>query len=126
MIFARKVWKLLVAIKDGLVLLLLLMFFMALYAALTMRPSAGQIREGALLLKLEGSVVEEPAEIDPLSVLLSGQAPDRQYRARDLARAIRAAADDRRIKAVVLDLSKFGGGGQVHMEDLGAAIGSPS
>ena len=122
MIFARKVWKLLVGIKDGLVLLLLLMFFMALYAALTMRPSAGQVREGALLVKLEGAVVEEPAEIDPVSVLLSGQAPARQYRARDLTRAIRAAADDNRIKAVVLDLSKFGGGGQVHMEDLGAAM----
>jgi protease-4 len=122
MTFARKVWKLLVAIKDGLALLLLLLFFMALYAVLTMRPNAGQVREGALLLNLEGTVVEEPAEIDPLSVLLSGQAPERQYRARDLARAIRAAADDRRIKAVVLDLSKFGGGGQVHMEDLGAAM----
>lgn len=122
MTFARKVWKLLVAIKDGLVLLLLLLFFMGLYAVLTMRPSAGQVREGALLLSLEGSVVEEPAEIDPVSVLLSGQAPDRQYRARDLTRAIRAAADDKRIKAVVLDLSKFGGGGQVHMEDMGAAM----
>lgn len=122
MTFARKVWKLLVAIKDGLVLLFLLLFFMGLYAVLTMRPNAGQVREGALLLALEGAVVEEPAEIDPVSVLLSGQAPERQYRARDLVRAVRAAADDKRIKAVVLDLSKFGGGGQVHMEDLGAAM----
>lgn len=122
MTFARKVWKLLVAIKDGLALLLLLLFFMLLYAVLTMRPNAGQVREGALLLKLEGTVVEEPAEIDPVAVLLSGQAPDRQYRAHDLTRAIRAAADDKRIKAVVLDLSKFGGGGQVHMEDIGAAM----
>jgi protease-4 len=122
MIFARKVWKLLVAIKDGLALLLLLMFFSGLYAVLTMRPSAGQVREGALLLKLDGPVVEEPADIDPLSVLLSGSAPAKQYRARDLARAINAAADDKRIKAVVLDLSQFGGGGQVHMEDLGAAM----
>ncbi len=122
MIFARKVWKLLVAIKDGLALILLLMFFSLLYAVLTMRPSAAQVREGALLLKLDGSVVEEPAEIDPVSVLLSGQVPARQYRARDLVRAIRAAADDKRIKAVVLDLGKFGGGGQVHMEELGAAM----
>lgn len=122
MIFARKVWKLLVAIKDGLALLVLLMFFTALYAALTMRPGAAQVREGALLLKLDGAVVEEPADIDPVSVLLSGEAPARQYRARDLVRAVRAAADDKRIKAVVLDLGKFAGGGQVHMEDLGAAM----
>ena len=120
--FARKVWKLLVAIKDGLALLLLLMFFTGLYAVLTMRPNAGQVREGALLLKLDGSVVEEPAEIDPVTILLSAEAPARQYRSRDLVRAVRAAADDKRIKAVVLDLSKFTGGGQVHMEDLGAAM----
>ena len=120
--FARKVWKLLVAIKDGLSLILLLMFFTGLYAVLTMRPNAGQVREGALLLKLDGSVVEEPAEIDPVTLLLSTQAPARQYRARDLVRAVRAAADDRRIKAVVLDLSRFTGGGQVHMEELGAAM----
>ena len=120
--FARKVWKLLVAIKDGLALLLLLMFFTGLYAVLTMRPNAGQVREGALLLKLDGSMVEEPADIDPVTLLLSTQAPARQYRSRDLVRAVRAAADDKRIKAVVLDLSKFTGGGQVHMEDLGAAM----
>ena len=35
MLFARKVWKLLVAVKDGLVLLLMLLFFLMLYAALT-------------------------------------------------------------------------------------------
>ena len=34
MIFARKVWKVLVAIKDGLALMLLLLFFMVLFAAL--------------------------------------------------------------------------------------------
>ena len=37
MAFARKVWKLLVAIKDGLVLLFMLLFFAALYAVLTFR-----------------------------------------------------------------------------------------
>jgi len=50
MIFARKVWALLVGIKDALVLLLLLLFFMGLYGLLTARPSPGQVREGALLL----------------------------------------------------------------------------
>jgi protease-4 len=37
----------------------MLLFFMALYAALTARPSAGTLRDGALLLSLKGSVVEE-------------------------------------------------------------------
>jgi protease IV len=120
--FARKVWKLLVAIKDGLALVLLLMFFSALYAVLTMRPGPAQVRDGALLLKLEGSVVEEPAVLDPITVLLSGTVPAREYRARDLVRGLRAAADDDRIKAVVLDLTTFTGGGQVHLREIGAAL----
>jgi protease IV len=122
MIFARKVWHLLVAVKDGMVLLFMLLFFLLLYAALTSRPGVGQVREGALLIKLDGAVVEEPATVDPLELLLSQQAPVKEYRARDLARSIRAAAKDDRIKAVVLDLSRFVGGGLVHMQEVGAAL----
>ena len=122
MVFARKVWKLLVAIKDGLVLLFLLLFFMALYAALTVRPSFGPVREGALLLSLDGAIVEEPSLPDPLEYLLASEAPLAEYRSRDIVRALRAAAKDRRIKAVVLDLSRFRGGGMVHLEDVGEAL----
>lgn len=122
MLFARKVWHLLVAIKDGLVLLLMLLFFMALYAALTARPSAGMVRDGALLLKLDGAVVEEPAASDPLEHLLAAEAPTKEYAARDVVRALELAASDARIKAVVFDLSRFAGGGLVHMEEIAAAI----
>lgn len=122
MLFARKVWHLLVAIKDGLVLLFMLLFFAAIYGALTARPSAGLVRDGALLVKLDGVVVEEPSAQDPLGEVLSGDAPMKEYRARDVARAINAAATDSRIKAVVLDLSRFVGGGQVHMLELAKAL----
>ena len=122
MIFARKVWHLLVAIKDGLVLLFMLLFFFALYAALTVRPGVAQLRDGALLLKLDGAVVEETSLNDPLSGLVTGEPPAREYAARDVVRALRLAASDDRIKAVVLDLSRFDGGGLVHMEEIGAAM----
>ncbi len=122
MIFARKVWHLLVAIKDGLTLLLLLLFFGLLYAALTGRPSAAQVQKGALLIKLDGAVVEELSVANPLEQLVSQQTPMKEYRARDLAQSIRAAAGDDRIKAVVLDLSRFSGGGLVHIQELGAAL----
>ena len=122
MVFARKVWHFLVAIKDGLVLLFMLLFFMALYAALTARPSAGTLRDGALLLNLKGSVVEEPAARDPIEGLFSGESQPREYRARDLVRAVELAAADDHIKTVVLDLSEFAGGGLVTMQELGAAM----
>lgn len=122
MIFARKVWAILVGIKDAFALLFLLLFFWALYAVLTVRPNPGMVREGALLLKLDGSVVEEPAKVDPLKILMGQGSPAKQFRERDLVRAIEAAAKDDRIKAVVLDLDEFSGAGQVHLERIGAAL----
>lgn len=122
MAFARKVWKLLVAIKDGLALLFLLLFFGLLYAGLTMRPNAGQVRKGALLLRLDGAIVEEPSATDPIEQLLSRQASAGEYRSRDIVRALRLAAKDDRIKAVVFDLSRFTGAGAVHLQDIGAAM----
>ncbi len=122
MSFAGKVWRLLVGIKDGLVLLLLLLFFGLLFAALTARPSPGLVREGALLLELDGSIVEEAPPIDPLAILMGGEVPAGHYEARNLIRAIDGAARDDRIKAVVLDLSRFTGGGHVHLQEIGAAL----
>ena len=122
MSFAGKVWRLLVGIKDGLVLMFMLLFFVGLFAILSARPSPGQVREGALLLALDGYVVEERAEIDPFAALLSREAPVTEYEARDLVRAIDAAVEDDRIKAVVLDLSLFLGGGQVHLQEIGEAL----
>jgi len=122
MSFAGKVWRLLVGIKDGLVLIFMLLFFILLFTVLTGRPSPGVVREGALLLTLEGQVVEEPSEIDPIDLLLSGELPTREYPVRDLVRAIDAAATDKRIKAVVLDLSLFVGGGHIHMQEIGASL----
>ncbi|MGX7896634.1 signal peptide peptidase SppA [Tsuneonella sp. HG222] len=122
MTFARKVWHLLVAIKDGLSLVFLLLFFWALFALLTARPSPAAVREGALLLDLSGSVVEEPQTVPPFERLLSSAVPSRQFAARDLVRSIDAAAKDERIKAIALDMSTFLGGGQVHMQEIGEAL----
>jgi protease IV len=119
--FARAVWKILVAIKDGLVLLLLLLFFGALYALLALRPAPSMVEGGALYVALDGPVVEERTRFRP-SQLLSGEGPSKAFQQRDLVRAIEAAASDSRIKAVVLDLDGFGGGSQVAMSRIGAAI----
>lgn len=122
MVFARKVWALLVGIKDALVLLFMLLFFVVLYGALSSRPTPVRVTDGALLLKLDGAIVEEPAVVDPLDVILASEAPVREYRARDIERALRLAATDKRIKAVVFDLSRFTGAGFVHLHDIGEAM----
>lgn len=120
--FVGTIWKVLVGIKDGLVLLFMLLFFVALFGLLAARPSPGKVRDGALEIELSGVVVEEATPADPIRALLSGEAPTEEFEVRDLVRALDAAAQDKRIKAVVLDLSQFLGGGQVHMQQIGDAM----
>lgn len=122
MSFVGKVWKVLVGIKDGLVLLFMLLFFVALFGILSARPNPGQVRDGALLIDLAGVVVEEKSVLDPFEALLAREAPVGETRARDVVRALDAAATDERIKTVVLDMTTFLGGGQVHLKDIGEAM----
>ena len=119
--FAGKVWRLLVGIKDGLVLLFMLLFFGLLYAALSASPGVSSGARGALLLDLTGPIVEQPAEATAADVL-GGGSGIREYRLRDLLAALRAAATDDRIKAVALDLDTFAGGGQSTLSNVGEAI----
>jgi protease-4 len=122
MSFVGKVWKVLVGIKDGLVLLFMLLFFVALFGVLSARPNPGQVRDGALLIDLEGVIVEEKTALDPIEALLARSAPIGETRARDIVRALDGAATDNRIKAVVIDMTTFLGGGQVHLKDIAEAM----
>jgi protease-4 len=116
--FVRAIWKLLVGIKDALVLIVMLLFFGMLYSALSARPAP--VRDGVLDLNLNGSVVEQPAKAS-WSDIAGGSRID-QYRLRDLVAALGKAKDDGRVKAVALDLDGFTGGGQTAIGDLADAV----
>ena len=119
--FLGKVWRLLVGVKDALVLLFMLLFFGLLYAALSARPTLGSADQGALVLAIGGTIVEQPVEADPFAVL-SGSQLLQEHRLRDLLHALDAAATDSRVKAVALDLDAFLGGGQAALSDVGEAL----
>jgi protease-4 len=116
--FVRAIWKLLVGIKDALVLIVMLLFFGLLYTALSARPAP--VRDGVLDLNLNGSVVEQPAKLEWADVASGSRV--QQYRLRDLVQALDQARDDSRVKAVALDLDGFIGGGQVAIGDLADAV----
>jgi protease-4 len=119
--FLGSVWRLLVGVKDGLVLLFMLLFFGLIYVALSAKPYSGSVREGALLLDLSGSIVEQPQTANPIEVV-TGSSLAREYRLRDLVKGIQAAATDDRVKAVALDLDIFTGGGQAALANVGDAL----
>ena len=116
--FVRAVWKLLVGIKDALVLIFMLLFFGMLYAGLSAHPAP--VKAGVLDLDLKGNVVEQPARAEWSDI--AGGSRTAQFRLRDLIAALDAAKDDDRVKAVALDLDSFMGGGQTAMGDLADAI----
>ena len=118
MTFMNKAWRFLVALKDGLALLFLILFFGVLYGLLSAGPNPGVVRDGALLLKLDGYVSEQPAAIDPIAALTATQAPVNEIRQRDIVRALDLAAKDKRVKAVVLDMDRFMGGGQASLSAI--------
>ena len=117
--FVAAIWKLLVGIKDGLVLLLMLMFFGMIYAVLSSRPAP--IEDGVLALDLDGVIVEQPREVDALTALATGPAT-REHRLSEIVAVLREAKDDDRVKAVALDLDRFLGAGQTTIASVGDAI----
>src|SRR5437868_8751691 len=116
--FVGAIWKLLVGIKDALVLLLLIIFFAGLYGVLAARPAP--VRGGVLDLDLNGSLVEQPSRREWADVAGTGRID--QYRLRDLVTALDKARSDSRVKAVALDLSGFTGGGATAIGDLANAV----
>jgi protease-4 len=117
----RGAWKILVGIKDGLVLIFMLLFFGILFAALSAKPNS-TVRDGALLLKLDGPIVEQPENVSPFAAMQGG-GKQHQFRLRDLVRAIDAAKDDSRVKVVVLDLDGYGGGYPAAVTEVANALG---
>ena len=117
--FLGAVWRLLVGIKDALVLIFMLMFFGLLYVGLQSRPN--QVGDGVLVLDLDGTVVEQPSTPDTAE-LLAGSQRLHEFSRRELVAVLDAAADDGRVKAVALDLDGFLGGGQTALGDVGAAL----
>jgi protease-4 len=116
--FVRAIWRLLVGIKDALVLIFMLLFFGLIYAALSAKPAP--VGKGVLDLNLNGSVVEQPAKAEWSDVAGGGRLE--QSRLRDLLQALEEAQDERRVRAGALDNDGFIGGGQTAIGDLAEAV----
>jgi protease IV len=120
--FVKGAWRVLVALKDGLALLFLILFFGVLYVVLSSSGNPAKISDGALLINLDGQVSEQPAELDPLAALTSSTAPIPEIRQRDIVRALDLAVIDPKVKSVVFNLDRFLGGGQVSLGAIAERI----
>ncbi|WP_310474199.1 signal peptide peptidase SppA [Sandarakinorhabdus sp.] len=115
------VWRIIVGIKDFLVLALLAVFFIGFSALLSSAKPARVPDGSALVLALEGAIVDQATEASAFDAVSGNVSSEIQVR--DLVRAIDTAAEDDRIKAIVLELDGFMGGGQANLASVGEALG---
>jgi protease-4 len=120
--FFGLVWRILDGIRRGLHLILLLVIFGFILAALhTSIPIVP--RSAALVIAPEGELVEQLAS-DPVRRAF-GQAsggPAPETLLRDVTDAIAAARTDARIKLIVLDLGSLDSSGLSKLQEIGTAL----
>ena len=120
--FFGLVWRILEGVRRVLHLILLLVIFGFILAALhTSIPSVPHT--AALVIAPEGEIVEQLAS-DPVRRAF-GQAsggPAPETLLRDLTDAIVAAKSDERIKLIVLDLGSLDSSGLSKLQEIGAAL----
>lgn len=120
--FLAGLWRGLDGLRKVLHLIVLLVLFGTALGVLL--SGAGRIpARAALLIAPDGELVEQLSG-DPLTRALEAARGDRRHETLlwDLTDSIRAAATDRRIAAIALDLDKFEGGTQPSLEELARAL----
>jgi protease IV len=120
--FLRLVWRLLEGVRRVLHLVLLLVIFGFVLAALhTSIPTVP--RSAALVINPEGELVEQLSS-DPVRRAF-GQAsggPAPETLLRDVIDAVEAAKSDSRIKIIVLDLTNLDSSGLSKLQEIAAAL----
>jgi protease IV len=120
--FFTFVWRALDALRKVLHLIVLLVMFLFIGAALS--PNLPIVpHKAALVIAPQGALVEQLAgnPFDRALAELYGQ-ERAETLVRDLTDAIEAAKTDKRIEVLVLDLGHMAGGGVAKLEEVAAAI----
>lgn len=108
------------AVTANVVFLLLIGFLLVLLFS-----SDGRVKVpdgAALVLDLDAPILEEAPRPDPLQLLFTDRDAARPIEMRDLTRVLEHAAEDDRIKALLLNLDRFPGAAPATLHSLGAAL----
>ena len=115
-------WRALDGVRKGLHLIVLLFFIIIVLASIS--PEQIRVpRNAAMVIAPQGALVDQLSG-DPLdrAIARARGIPLQETLMKDLIDAIRAAKDDDRIEALVLELQGLGGGGLSKLQDLADEI----
>ncbi|AYH45897.1 signal peptide peptidase SppA [Azoarcus sp. DN11] len=100
------------------VLTLVFLLVLALVLVFALRPGPSVPDGAALLLRPAGTLVERVRVDDPLGIIRAGGASVAQTSLPDMIEAVRAAREDKRIKALVIETDLLGEGGLSKLSEL--------
>lgn len=120
-----KIWNAITYVRLGLANIVFIIFIIFLISVLSSGEGHEPIPEDApLVISFSGYLVDKSSyEPTPLD-LLSNDLGNKELVVRDITYAIRAAATDTRINALVLNLSPFAGGGVSKINEVAQALES--
>ncbi|ATE61910.1 signal peptide peptidase SppA [Thauera sinica] len=101
---------------------LLVALVLGIFVALFMQPAPQVPKGAALVLRPVGTIVERVVFDEPLTLLRAGGVPGGRVVLAEQLEAIRAARDDDRIAALVIETDRLGGGGLSKLAELREAI----
>lgn len=122
MSFLRGAWRFLIGVKDALALLFLLLVFALIFAATRSSAPLAVPSGSALLLDLDGVIVEQASERSAVEVVTGTSDVIPEVEVRDVVEAIHRAREDSRIKSIVLQLDGFYGSGMANLQSIGSAL----
>jgi protease IV len=121
--FLKGFWRTLVAIKD-IVLTVLVVGLLLILLRIAVSDSTPSVpNQAALTLRFDGYIVEQATTTDPLEAVVTGDSglpPETLLR--DIVESIDRAAEDKRIRALALELDYFVGAGPATLETIGSAL----
>lgn len=120
--FLKMLWRAFVVLKDlvfGIIAVVILLVAVAVFSPATELAVPDKT---ALVLRLEGSLVEQRSAADPLALIGSGDGLIPETLMRDVITGIDRAAKDERVAALVLELDGFYGAGPGALEGVATAL----
>ena len=119
----RRLMKFIAALRTLLTNLIFLVFLVVLLLAFSGSKIPSVLNKGALILNIQGSLVDQKNYIDPI-VRIMGETDPSQYETllQDVIDAIDYGTEDQRITSLVLSLDDMFYGGIAKMQELAPAL----
>lgn len=120
--FLKMLWRAFVVLKDLVFGIIAVVILLAVVVAFSPATETTVPDKTALVLRLEGNLVEQRSAADPLALVGSSEGLIPETLMRDVIKGVYRAAKDKRVAALVLELDGFYGAGPGALETVGAAL----